>query len=151
MWIRELGLQLAPNNLLQKATGLIGGCFPENQTRSTRARVRLFPPLVGRQRASSGGSAVVLCRLSLRDKLFSICQTRVLRFFYVYPLKTYRKTHLSSSEVPLTSRGLLRPSCARPFAGPRIASAGYLPSRLLHSTSPRLALPSCLLLVDCTT
>jgi hypothetical protein len=33
----------------------------------------------------------------------------------------------------------LRPSCARPLTGPRIASAGYLPSRLLRSTSPRLA------------
>jgi hypothetical protein len=46
---------------------------------------------------------------------------------------------------PLTSLtpGLacLRPSGARPLTGPRIASAGYLPSRLLHSTSPRPALP----------
>ena len=56
-------------------------------------------------------------------------------------------------EIRGSPRGalLLRPACARPLAGPRIASAGYLPSRLLHSTSPRLALPSCLLLVDCTT
>jgi hypothetical protein len=48
---------------------MIGGCFPENQMRSTRERLRLIPPRMGSQQASSRGSAAVLVRLSLKDKL----------------------------------------------------------------------------------
>jgi hypothetical protein len=40
--------RLAPNNALQHATGIIGGCaFPENQMRSTQGRFRLIPPRMG--------------------------------------------------------------------------------------------------------
>jgi hypothetical protein len=58
-------------------------------------------------------------------------------------LKNTRKTQLLiPNAVDLrTPIGALfvAPSGARPLAGPRIASAGCLSSRLLRSTSPRLA------------
>jgi hypothetical protein len=61
--------RLTPVSPLQRATESVGGCFPDNQTRSTRERFRLIPPRMGRQQASSRGPAVVLVRLSLKDKL----------------------------------------------------------------------------------
>ena len=125
---------IGPNNPLQRATGKQSAGMPGNQRRrSTRERVGL-PPAYGSTAGGRRGPRAVSC--SLIDYKRIVLLTRGVDLFLRRPVKFFQNSNLSRSPElkrkrflqwgrdPLTSsRGCLRPSCARPLGGPRISSA----------------------------
>jgi hypothetical protein len=123
--------RLTPNNLLQKATGIIGGCFPENQTRSTRARVRCSPRLWERTGELSEARLLYSCAYtkSAPSLDLSILLEILLRLSISPKRSTVRRNFLIPKSVDLV-RGL---------SSPLLCAPARRPAHLLGcSTSPRL-------------